>query len=869
MNDDETIHVEGKSEQFTQIFHETEDSPRTDRYVGTDRYCATESFSETERFQQRTSVFTESFQKAPKFAPLNTEQEKIIADRYQIEEGPLGGNTGEAEVFRCLDLHDNGATMAVKIYRIDIKPEESILDQLRNLDHPDLVRLLSHGEWQGRFYEVMEYCAGGSMGEYPAWEEGNLRPYLKEIINGLQYLHTLSIVHQDIKPGNIFFRKKGKKDLVIGDFGISSGLDSISGIHQHKGFSGTIDYAAPELIAGHTASIQSDYYALGITLLHLLSGQSPFNGLQPVTISARHAMGTIPIPDTLSIEFQQIVKGLTQFYPENRWGYRQVLAWIKKEPIFADDGSSWRAKPKYESRPYPGYPQARTPQELAAAIGFPGFEEIIVAKDLFRGDIRQWIKIHHGDDALAERVDNLAETHSTQKELAVHKLRYLLDPHLPLIINSKKEIHEITELIELLREAVLNRQSDLVTAFKEGHIEAWLEGTTEAGKNLNFIETLRNLRSHHDKTPYLGLYKLLYNLAPETPLILDEEHSVSGPLELIHTVNQNPHLHERSIELLYDGYLEAWIQLSFTDSADLLNLLASCRSEQQQDRELGLMRLSWHMDPTLPIPFGDQLATTSAELADLIDKDTESWNRGVQLIRNGWLRTWLIETGKLPNHSEYDSFVNNSSGSLGACLESILHLLHPGLPEPILKTSVHQLNAGSVQADSSITHRIYLQNEGRGYLFGAITLEGSAGIKLNQNKIDGEPVELEVTIKPMGLPLGVEQKALILIQTNGGELTIPVRYKIIVPQNWILQSLGWGIFWGTIFGLFRLSLEKFVLKGKYQGMSLFTLWDKHVSMNLFEKQPDLFWSLVGHAIPFTLVLAGLVILLIRMGKRQS
>jgi serine/threonine protein kinase len=68
----------------------------------------------------------------------------------------------------------------------------------------------------------VDYCAGGSLADYMPVEEAEARSWLAEIINGLHYLHGQGIIHRDIKPNNVFFRKPNKEDLVIGDFGVKS-----------------------------------------------------------------------------------------------------------------------------------------------------------------------------------------------------------------------------------------------------------------------------------------------------------------------------------------------------------------------------------------------------------------------------------------------------------------------------------------------------------------------------------------------------------------------------------------------------------------------------------------------------------------------
>ncbi|CAK0776359.1 hypothetical protein CCP3SC1_830004 [Gammaproteobacteria bacterium] len=72
----------------------------------------------------------------------------LVADRYRVLEGPLGGVTGEAEVFLCRDEH-TATEVAVKIYRYQAHSKEEVIRQLRGVHHPHVLCLLTVGQWGG------------------------------------------------------------------------------------------------------------------------------------------------------------------------------------------------------------------------------------------------------------------------------------------------------------------------------------------------------------------------------------------------------------------------------------------------------------------------------------------------------------------------------------------------------------------------------------------------------------------------------------------------------------------------------------------------------------------------------------------------
>lgn len=92
---------------------------------------------------------------------------------------------------------------------------------------------------------------------------------------GLGALHRLSIIHRDIKPANLHSGVDGK--LRILDLGVAFGV----GTEEAQSRAGTPSFIAPELFSDEPATIQSDIYALGVTLYHLLTRHFPFGEIEP------------------------------------------------------------------------------------------------------------------------------------------------------------------------------------------------------------------------------------------------------------------------------------------------------------------------------------------------------------------------------------------------------------------------------------------------------------------------------------------------------------------------------------------------------------------------------------------------------------
>ncbi|XP_051171058.1 eukaryotic translation initiation factor 2-alpha kinase 1-like isoform X3 [Leptopilina boulardi] len=111
---------------------------------------------------------------------------------------------------------------------------------------------------------------------------------VKQILNGLEYIHNLNIVHHDIKPSNIFISSSGKLHVQLGDFGLACPLQSESN-HSELG---TPMYAAPEQLKGE-CNPKSDMYSLGIVLIELLIPMQTFMEFSRMVDSVKS--GNIPI----------------------------------------------------------------------------------------------------------------------------------------------------------------------------------------------------------------------------------------------------------------------------------------------------------------------------------------------------------------------------------------------------------------------------------------------------------------------------------------------------------------------------------------------------------------------------------------------
>jgi tetratricopeptide (TPR) repeat protein/predicted Ser/Thr protein kinase len=230
-----------------------------------------------------------------------SEETILVAGRYQQE--ALIGHGGMGDVYRGTDTL-TGQSVAIKRLHQDIVRENPDLvdrfrregEALRQLDHPNIVKLLDAVEESDKQYLVMEYVEGGSLRDLI--DEQSRLP-LEAVLNialdvadALTRAHRLSIIHRDIKPDNVLLAEDGTPRLT--DFGVAR-LGNRSRLTQSGSVIGTYAYLSPEACNGLELDERADIWSLGVMLFEMLTGRVPFQ--EASTAAILTAILTKPAPD--------------------------------------------------------------------------------------------------------------------------------------------------------------------------------------------------------------------------------------------------------------------------------------------------------------------------------------------------------------------------------------------------------------------------------------------------------------------------------------------------------------------------------------------------------------------------------------------
>ena len=258
---------------------------------------------------------------------------------YLIEKELGQGGMGTVYLAKDTGLNRN---VALKILRADLShdPEftRKFLEEVEvtaSLAHPNIIRVFTLGEHEGRLYLVMEHLDEPSL-EQRMEQQGKIpeRQVLEiglGIASALQFAHEeTGLIHRDIKPGNILF---GRGDIPkLADFGLAAGARSALG--QQDEIWGTPYYVSPERLMREPEDIRSDIYSLGATLYHAMAGRPPFEAETAEEVAKRHLSDRPPPLRTFCPESQEqtvyTMDKCLQKKSGNRWpGYEEFLTHLQ------------------------------------------------------------------------------------------------------------------------------------------------------------------------------------------------------------------------------------------------------------------------------------------------------------------------------------------------------------------------------------------------------------------------------------------------------------------------------------------------------------------------------------------------------------
>ena len=273
---------------------------------------------------------------------------QLLNNRYAL--GEMIGTGGMADVYIGDDTRLN-RKVAIKVLRRDLARDPSFVARFKKealaaggLNHPGIVAVYDSGDENDSPYIVMELISGQTLRQVMQQgliPQSRALEIIEGILQALEYSHKESIVHRDIKPGNIMITDSG--DIKVMDFGIARATDDIGATMTNTwNVIGTAQYLSPEQATGELADGRSDLYSLGCLMYELLTGRPPFTGDTPVSIAYQHVSSPITpasqVKPGLSTDIDRMLEVVLSKDPNNRYQDASAMLAdlqrvIKGEPV--------------------------------------------------------------------------------------------------------------------------------------------------------------------------------------------------------------------------------------------------------------------------------------------------------------------------------------------------------------------------------------------------------------------------------------------------------------------------------------------------------------------------------------------------------
>eukprot|EP00440_Ansanella_granifera_P062871 gb/GFBE01068174.1/.p1 GENE.gb/GFBE01068174.1/~~gb/GFBE01068174.1/.p1 ORF type:complete len:623 (+),score=141.17 gb/GFBE01068174.1/:1-1869(+) len=285
-------------------------------------------------------------QKTPKkfdskvFTPSRVNSE--ISRRYDIDQSMIGsGACGKVYIAQDRAVRDRRVAIK-KVVVSDGEKKKAFLAEaqvMKDLDHPNICKLLETYEQSRFMFFVMEYCEGGELFDR-IMERGRIGEsttvdIARQAASALLYAHNRGIAHRDLKPENICFCNDDdyNTDVKLIDWGLAHYF----GRSKMNSSVGSLVYAAPEVmeandVDGYTASC--DLWSLGVMIYVMLCGKPPFWGNFQEQLR-RMRKEQFPMRDTtwqqISEDAKGLIRGLLKFDARQRMSIEDVLQcpWLR------------------------------------------------------------------------------------------------------------------------------------------------------------------------------------------------------------------------------------------------------------------------------------------------------------------------------------------------------------------------------------------------------------------------------------------------------------------------------------------------------------------------------------------------------------
>ncbi|KFB45550.1 serine/threonine protein kinase [Anopheles sinensis] len=255
--------------------------------------------------------------------------EKI--EDYEVYE--ILGKGGFASVYRAKCLR-TGVFVAIKMINKQAMHSSGMANRVRQevtihskLKHPSILELYTFFEDLNYVYLVLELSENGELQEYlrkrqTPFDEYEAALVLRQVVDGLLYLHSHHILHRDMSLSNLLLTKD--MNIKIADFGLATELSKPD--EKHLTLCGTPNYISPEVASRASHGLPADVWGLGCMLYTLLVGKPPFDTNGVKSTLTKVVMSSYSMPAHISANARDLIDRLLQKNPNERIKLEDVLS---------------------------------------------------------------------------------------------------------------------------------------------------------------------------------------------------------------------------------------------------------------------------------------------------------------------------------------------------------------------------------------------------------------------------------------------------------------------------------------------------------------------------------------------------------------
>merc|ERR1719245_97403 len=235
------------------------------------------------------------------------------------------GSFGKAFLARDLATNELCVMKQIRVEKMDAKARDTAVREavaLRRIQHPNVVRFRQVFVRSGWLCLIMDFADGGDLcaavkerarSKIP-FEESAVLECFSQVADAVAFVHSLKMVHRDIKSRNIFLCRTGR--ALLGDFGLVRLLESTCELAVTR--VGTPYYLSPEIIKKQPYNYKTDVWSLGVLLYEMAALTRPFVGTLE-TLPKAILRGTFePLGDSYSRELHNLVARMLRVDPTER-----------------------------------------------------------------------------------------------------------------------------------------------------------------------------------------------------------------------------------------------------------------------------------------------------------------------------------------------------------------------------------------------------------------------------------------------------------------------------------------------------------------------------------------------------------------------